>query len=72
MTCIPVRGHSLTGHAHPISGAAEGARGYFGFNHKVTLHPSYSMNTKGGCINDDFLDWIDKSVGEQLLSQYKY
>ena len=47
-------------------------RGYFGFNHKVSLHPSYSMNTKGGCINDDFLDWIDKSVGEPLLSQYKY
>jgi len=29
---------------------------------QVTLHPAYTINNKGGCVDDDVLEWIDKIV----------
>jgi len=29
---------------------------------QVTLHPAYTINNKGGCVDDDLLEWIDKIV----------
>ena len=29
---------------------------------QVTLHPAYTINNKGGCVDDDMLEWIDKIV----------
>mmetsp|Transcript_1811 Transcript_1811/g.4625 ORF Transcript_1811/g.4625 Transcript_1811/m.4625 type:complete len:197 (+) Transcript_1811:212-802(+) len=37
-------------------------KGYFGVDRKVTLHPAYTINNKGGCVDDDMLEWIDKIV----------
>ena len=29
---------------------------------QVTLNPAYTINHKGGCIDDDLLEWIDKII----------
>ena len=28
----------------------------------MTLSPGYTINTKGGCVEDDFIEWIEKCV----------
>jgi hypothetical protein len=50
-------------------------QGLFGYQHQVTLEPGYSVTTKGGTCDGEFLEWISKCIDQaypNIAPKFKY